>query len=475
VVTEAVGVFVRATARDAEPRDVLDMVAWATGDELDDGDHVRPFVAAAAAVLERVPPSGLDELRFATGMTELLAIGGAELAPLLDRWLASPATAELVMRRMFDAHGVMQRRAADRRVVEWLAALWARTADKPALARAVGIATSQNGGISGREWFVDWAWSRFVAQPDERAAIHTAFASWWDDLVERRNALPRRERPGGASAVEHLRVWGAIDLGRWSAVIEEAARLAPVEEWASLVDAVFEIARAATGEDRMNGLVGACRIGHLVTNRVRDRDAPTTGLDPAVDRLVDNGRAVIAELRADGLEIDALVASRIEDLETSIRLSLEARERRVESERRATEREAEQRRREEEQRRREDDQRRAQEEAQRRQAELAAALAAAPPPPQPARPAGPGLYSMPITEITAIDRQPFFTGALPTLIDYARFMVRMRVVGDAMKVMAEHGLDPMGFSAVAQGWSQLIAQRPDVGQRFGALMMCSWE
>jgi hypothetical protein len=471
VVTEAIGAFVRAIALDAEPRDVLAMVEWAAGDQLDDGDHVRPFVAAAVAVLERVPASGLDELRFASGMTELLAIGGAELAPLLDRWLAAPATGELAMRRMFDAHGVLQRRGADRRIVDWLAATWARTADKAALATSLGVATSQNGGIAARAWFVDWAWSRFVAHPDERAAIHRAFASWWDEVIERRNALPRRDRPGGASAVDHLRVWGAIDLGRWSAVIEEAARLAPVDEWAALVDAVFDIARAARGEDRMNGLVGACRIGHLVTNRVRERDAPI-GLDPAVDQLVAHGRAVIDELRADGLEIDSLVASRIDDLETSIRLSLEARDKRVEAERRAAERAEEQRRRDEDQRRREEDQRRAQEEAQRRQAELAAALATSRPAPPPA---APSMFSMPRTEITSIDREPFFTGALPTLIDYARFMIRMRQVGDAMAVMAEHGLDPMQFSAVAQAWTQLITQRPELGQRFGALMMVAWE
>lgn len=473
VVTHAVGDFVRAVAVDAPVRDVLSMLDWAAGDALDDGDHVRPFVAAAVAALERVPASGLDELRFATGMTELFALGGAEAAALFDRWLTAPASGEMTLRRMFDAHDKRQRSGADRKVVDWLADVWARTADRDGLSRCLAIATSQHGSITGRAWFVDWGWNRFVAHPDERAALYRGFAPWRDDLIERRNAMPRRDRPGGASAVDHLAVWGPLDLDRLREVIEEAVRLAADADWVGLVETVFAIAEGAKRDRdaRMSGLVGACRLGQLLCNRVRDDNAPPA-LDPALDRFVALAQGAIDELRADGLELDRLIASRIDDLETSIRLGLEARAKRIAAAERDAQRAEEQRKREDDQRRREDDQRRAAEEQQRRQAELAAALAAAPPPP--ARPAGPGLTALPQLELSPIDREPFFTGALPTLLDYARFMVRMRVVGDAMAVMRDHGLDPMAFSTVAQAWSQLIAGRPELAQRFGALMMAPW-
>lgn len=472
VVTHAVGDFVRATALDAPPRDVLTMLDWAAGDDLDDGDHIRPFVAAAVAVLDRVPATGLDEYRFATGMTQFFALAGAEGSALLDRWLAAPATGELVLRRMFDAHDKRQKSGGpDRRVVDWLADVWVRTTDRDVLSGALAIATSQHGSITGRDWFVDWGWARFVAHPDERAALYRAFAPWRDDLIARRNAMPRRERPGGASAVDHLAVWGPLDLDRWTEVIEEAARLATVDDWRGLVDTAFAIAKAAPRDQRMAGLVGACRIGQLLTNRVREADAPPA-LDPAVDAYAAHATAVIGALRDDGLELDRLVANRIEDLETSTRLSLEARAKRIAAAEREAQRAEDQRRREEEQRRREDDQRRAAEEQQRRQAELAAALAAAPAPPPP--PAGPSLTALPQLELTPVDREPFFTGALPTLVDYARFMVRMRMVGDAMAVMRDHGLDPLTFSTVAQAWSQLIARRQDLAARFGAMMMAPW-
>lgn len=477
-VVRQVGEFVTTVAADAGPREVLSMLDWVSGDDLDDGEHARPFVAAAITALGTVSGTALDEWRFANGMTQLFAIGGSDAQALLDRWLADPHTAELVLRRMFDVHGQRMRAGTDRRFIDWLAALWTRTEDRRVLAPALGIATSQNRSIAGKDAIFDWAWARFVDHPDERAQLYQAFESWREDFITRRNATERARRPGGTSAVDHLRVWGPLDLSRMPEVIEEAGRLASHADWPALVDEVFAIASTLRGEDRMAGLVAICRIGHEVGRRV-DADRAPPELEVAADRLVLHGAAVIAALEAEGLTIDALVASRIEDLDTSMRLALAPRERRAGADRAAREsaerdarRAHEQQHREEEIRVMVEQQRRAaedaQREAQRRQQEMLAAL-------QGGASTAPSRTSEPAIEIESVDREPFFGAPLATLIDYTRFMVRVRHGGDVMAVMADHGLDPLGYAAVAQAWTQLIMKRPDLAQRFSTLMGATWK
>lgn len=477
-VARGVGTFVTTVAADAGPREVLYMLDWAAGDELDDGEHVRPFVAAAITALGAIAGRALDDLWFATGMTQLFAIGGGDAEPLLGPWLADPHTAELVLRRMFDVHGQRMRTGRDRRFLDWLSALWVRTADRTVLAPALGIATSQNRSIDGKDEIFDWAWSRFVDHPGERVELYQAFESWRDDFIARRNATERARRPGGASAVDHLRVWGPLDLRRMPGVIEESARLATPADWPALVDEVFAIASNLQGDERMDGLVAICRIGHELRNRVGEDNAPPE-LEVAADRLVLHGAAVIGALKAEGLTIDSLIASRIEDLETSMKLVLRPRERRAASDRDARERAERDAQRERERRQREEEIRviaeqqrlaveEAQREAQRRQQAMLAAL-------QGGATTAPSRTSEPQIEIESVDREPFFGAPLATLIDYTRFMVRVRHGGDVMAVMAEHGLDPLGFAACSQAWSQLIMKRPDLAQRFGALMGATWE
>ncbi len=472
-VLREVGSFLNLVAAEAGPREVLYMLEWVSGEQLEDGEQVRPFVVAAITALGTISGKALDEWRFATGMTQLFAVGGEIAQPLFDRWLGEPHTAELVLRRMFDVHGQRMRSGPDRRFIDCLAALWTRTTDRRVLVPALAIATSQNRSIDGKEAIFDWVWSRFVAHPDERIQVYQAFESWREDFITRRNATERSARPGGASAVDHLRVWGVLDLRRMPEVIDEAARLASPAEWPALVDEVFAIATNLTGEDWMSGLVAMCRIGQELRNRIDDRDAPPE-LEVAADRLVTHATDVIAALKAEGLTIDSLVASRIEDLETSVRLVLEPRRRRAEREedsRARAAREAQQERdrqqRENEVRAMVEEQRRATAEAQKRQQEILAAMQGGGP--------APGPSSLPAILIESLDHDRFFEGPFPTLIDYTRFMVRVRHGGDVMAVMAEHGLDPLAFSTVAQAWTQLITKRPDLAARFGVLMSAAWE
>ena len=113
-------------------------------------------------------------------------------------------------------------------------------------------------------------------------------------------------------------------------------------------------------------------------------------------------------------------------------------------------------------------QRLAAEEAQRRQQAMLAAL-------QGGATNAPSVTSQPNIEIESVDREPFFGAPLATLIDYTRFMARLRHGGDVMATMAEHGLDPAAYGACSQAWSQLIMQRPDLAQRFGALLGATWK
>ncbi len=477
-VTRAVGELVELVATDAGPREVLYMLDWASGEDCEDGAHVRPFVAAAIRVFSSISGTALDEWRFATGMTQLFAVGGDDAEGMLDHWLAEPHTAELVLRRMFDVHAQRSRKGNDRRLIDWLSALWTRTTDRRVLAPALGIATSQNRSIAGKEVLFGWAWSRFVDHPEERAQIYQAFESWRDDFITRRNATERASRPGGKSAIDHVRVWGPLDLGRMPQVIEESARLAAPADWPALVDEVFAISTALRGEERMSGLVALCRLGHEVRSRVENDDAPAE-LEVAVDRFVLHGKRVIADLVAEGLTIDSLVQSRIEDLETSMRLALRPREQRAQRDRedradaeRDAQRERERMAREEEIRLMVEQQRRvadeAQREAQRRQQEMLAAL-------QGGASNVPSRTSQPNIDVESIDREPFFGPPLATMIDYVRFMVRVRFGGDVMAVMAEQGLDPLAFSTCSQAWTQLITKRPDLAARFGALLGATWE
>jgi hypothetical protein len=478
-VIAGVGPFVRDRARDATPRDVLAMLEWATGGgdgPLDLGAHADDYVAAAVAAMERLPAAGVEELQFAGGLEALLvtATGGGELArALVDRWITEPPTAGLILRRMFEAHDRRQRHGEDRALVRWLADAWDRLGGDAGFRDGVAHAVGQHRNVGGRDWFVDWVWSRFCERPDERAALYAAFEGWRDELIERRNATERSRRPGGASTVDHLRVWGAVDLERLGGVVEECARIATDAEWPAIVDAVFELAAGsgpARGDAARGALVGVCKLGHEVCNRGRDRDAPPPAIDAAVDRLALLGGAVIEGIRAEGLHVDAWFASRIEDLETSIRLPLEARARREAAVREQARRDDERRHQREqveaEVRRAQAEAQQLREEAARRQAELMAALG---------RPTtGLGASAMPQLELAPLDTEPFFGGAMPTLLDYVRIMVRLQRGGDALAVFADHGLDPVGFATASQPWGLLVAQRADVRDRFTALLTATW-
>lgn len=433
----------------------VELVEWAARYP---GEHagVRAGAAAALAATELGGlggPSGLEEVRWRTGF-ELFVAGGGEL---VERWSASPVQGPLIARALLSAHA--RRRTANAgSVVPVLDAIWARTSSRPTWAASLAEATGQQRGMSGRDEIAAWGWDRFCAQPSERIDLYAAFRPWRDHLIELRNAMPGATRPAGASAIEHLALWGGLDTEQLSNAVDEATRLASDRDWPELVDVTFDLAGRAPLVLRWHALAGICRISHAVTNAARG-EHPSAGIEAASDRLIARSEAVCTALRGEGALLDQIVANRVEDLETNVRLIREARER-------LRERTDDAARRAEEHRRQLEAANAARREAEeaRRSADAARQLALAQ--------LRAHLGTPPVLPADPIDDELFFS-ALPaarTLGEYARLFRRLTQEPNGVQSLLAEGVPLEMIAVINQTWSQLFAQRPELALRFSALI-----
>ncbi len=427
----------------------VELVEWAARHP---GEHAG-VRAGAAAALAAAEPAGLEQVRWRTGF-ELFVAGGGEL---VERWSASPMLGPLIARALLSVHA-RRRTPGAGSVVPVLDAIWTRTSNRSTWAASLAEATAQQRGMSGRDEVATWGWDRFCAQPSERIDLYAAFRPWRDQFIELRNAMPGATRPAGASAIEHLALWGGLDPEQLSSSVDEATRLAGDRDWAELVDVTFDLAARAPLALRWHALAGACRIAHAVTNAARE-DQPSPGIEAAADRMIARSEAVCTALRGEGALLDQIVANRVEDLETDVRLIREARERVRERTDDAARRADDQRRQLESanaaRRQAEEAQRRAEEARQLAEAQLRAHLAT-----QPALLADP------------IDDELFFS-ALPagrTLGEYARLFRRLTQEPNAVQSLAAEGVPLEMIGVINQTWSQLFAQRPQLALRFSALI-----
>jgi hypothetical protein len=367
-----------------------------------------------------------------------------------------------------------------------LEAIWEGVARRDVWAAALAEATGQNRGMSGRDELAAWGWRRFCEREDERQALYQAFEAWRDDWIELRNAMPIDRRPGGASALAHLRLWAGLDVERLSATVDEAVRLARDDDWPGLVDAAFDLAEAAPHAQRLHALAGACRMAYEVTNRTRDDDtrgALPAGLATAADRLVARATALATRLRDTGAVIDQIVANRAEDLETCVRLIAEAHERRDA----AAAYEAERAQRAQRAAEAEQARRAAEAEQARRAAEVELRRHAAPTTPTaPTAPAAPTAPTAPTASAEAllmpaidpdpIDTEIFFSSLpAPSLLAYARIFKRL-TSGDpnAVQSLASDGVPLEMIAVINQTWSALFASRTDLAIRFSRLISATW-
>lgn len=415
---------------------VLAVLAWT----ISVGDDRRELVHAAATALAEVPDAELEDLRYRDGFS-VFVLHGHEL---LHRWAASSVASRVLARTLLsdDTGGVVP-------VVE---DLWIRATDRVTWAAALGEATGSSYGRV-RDVLAGWSWQRFVDHPDERPALYRAFSPWFDRWTELRNAMPAQHRPGGESAAAHVTLWGGLDLERLAASVGEAARFATDADWGSIVDTAFDLAERAPHELRRHALAGACSAAHEVTNRAREHETPDLGV--AADRLIARTERINTALRASGALIDDIVANRVDDLETDVRLIREARERRAEHAARDAERADERRRHEQERARLEEERRAAELAAMQAQQQLATAH--------------------PNVERTPIDDEVFFMmlPAASTLLAYARLFRRLTQPNGLQSLEAEGVSLPM-VGVINQTWATLFQQRPELALRFSTLISAPW-
>ncbi len=445
----AVGQVVRRHGARLNPELALDVLDWAVGftDEVDDFVHgIAPALAAAHA-------DAFERFGWSRGF-QAFVLADREL---VLTWSASPPTASIVAKALFHAqsHG--------RSITSALERIWTHAPNRRAWVEALAAQTRASYGMSHRDEIVAWSWRRFCENEAERRELYVAFAAWRDLWIEQRNAMPAHVRPGGASAIAHLRLWGGLAVEHLSAVVEEVKRLARDDEWPELVDITFDLGSAAPRELRRHGLAGACAIASEVANRIRG-GATGAGIAAAGDRVIARGEALARELRDTGAVIDEIVANRADDLELEARLIREKRERDAEAARRdaeyavrAAERAAEQARMAAEveaaKQRAEGARRAAEEMRARAEAELRA------------RVTPPKLATQPI------DEEIFFSSLpAPTLLAYARLFKRLTSGPNAMQSLAAEGVSLEMIAVINQTWGSLFAQRPELALRFSVLI-----
>jgi hypothetical protein len=410
-------------------------------------DDIGPIARGIAPALAQAGTEDIERFGWHRGFQDFVIRERASTL-VAETWSASPPHAKQVAKALFSAQA-----AGRPGVVDALDEIW-RRANRTIWVRTLAEQTRGNYGMSHREEIVAWSFGRFCRYEDERAAIYEAFASWRDLWIEQRNKLSARERPGGSSAVAHLKLWGGLDIEHLSAVVEEIKRLARDDEWAELVDVTFDLAIGAPQELQRHALAGACRIASEVANRIRNGKA-SAGVELGGDRVIVRGEALARELRESGAVIDEIVANRADDLELEARLIREKRDREAERERDAAERAAEQARRQ------------AEIEAMKAQAEAAREAADA------ARRQAEADLRARVTEPAympqSIDNEVFFS-SLPvsSLFAYARMFRRMSTGG--VQSLAADGVSLEMLAVINQTWSSLFSQRPELAMRFSVLI-----
>ena len=483
----------------------LDLLSWAVGGPSDalcrtDTSDITELMAAVAQSLLSISPSELQAIMFHDGLGQFLLLSECS-APttidIFDRWIVEPTMGALLMRRLLDLHDTRNRNTTDRRALSQVIAMWERGTHRAALIEHLGTSTANHRHLANRTVLVDWMWSRFCAMPSERTALYQAFNGWRDVILELRNQMPRQQRPGGESPATHVQLWGGLDLERITSVLEEAEGMAEDADWVPLTDVTFSLIRQPLPRQQIMALVGVCKLGHHLFNEWRDGDA-APGLCSAVERFEQFGQQVAGEMKRDGM-LDADFKRMLGNLTELLQLFTTRHEELAERQAELDEREREQRERASQRETQQADIARqiaaAHEQARiqqqemmamqaRMQADIAAQIAAqqaaahtAMAAAQAAATAGPppvGRWSMP-NPVEGLDFEALCpTLPLVNLVDYTRVLVRLSRGCNPLTVFPEHGLDPTSFAGCSQQFSTLFAARPELAQRFAALMSATW-
>lgn len=444
-------------------------------------EDVLLFAEAATDLFERTPVQEIGPLlekhRWVLRKWIKHAEGARE-QKLLDAWVNDPQAAEMSMAAAIDSES---------------AAIFLAWWDRQDAARAAPVfakAMARNRSSFVREKIVPELWKRFKDRELDRQATLRLLAEFRYDVKELRSLEPKNSPFGMRDLVRFYRTFALNDEEDAPELLAQALEEARKErgqlkrdlpQLAPLADVVYPHAIALASTRPCTGARIAANLASHSVNAFRE-DPANAELQAAVAKL----RHYYAPL------IDALDSARpidpqearfshvVEQLDTELRIAAEHEERHQERERDRREREEREQARELERMRREDEARIRQLEAdaQRAQAQAlatarAAAAAAAAAAGIPLDLGTPKL--MPNIPLEGIDREPILPDQpLPTLLDYVAFLKQMSLGGDIMKMLADHGMDPMKWGACAGAWSTALQTRPNYAMRFGALFQATW-
>jgi hypothetical protein len=494
------------TSRMELRRDSLRMLRWIAGDPMDRSaldpseDRQQAIALVVNAVIDRMLDADSNEvceLRFDDGLTQLLLCADpARAHKLFCTWLLDAATGDLLMRRLFDIQDMRGRvQPTDRRAVDHVIALWESGAVRTELVAHLHRAVENHRNLDGKPFVFGWLWDRFCRYADEQRDVFHGFYGWRSSLIEHRDRLPRAERPGGQSAASHLALWSRLDFDNVITTMDEALAMASTEQWAGLIEETFLLEPEPTHEQQILAVVVVCKLGRELLNRCND-DEPQFSLH--VDAFDLKARQLLSEMKREGL-LDQQFRNRLEDVAEVIERIEQRRAERIERQQEQQQREQQARDRANQQEQQQAQTARviaeAHKQAQRMQRDImaqqarlaaemqeqmrahqqAAATAVAAAVATVAAAAGAvGRWSMP-QPMEAIDFEPLFPGEpLMSLIDYCRVMVRMQRGAQPLPLFTEHGLDPTTFAMASQKFSALFASRPELAQRFAALLSATW-
>jgi hypothetical protein len=451
--------------RELSGEQVLRFLHWAAQPPVSP-EAVRPFVEATAEVLAREP----DDVRASNlgdGYFErFLALARPSEEPLLRQWAREEAGGPPLARALM----ILSSRLSDwgeplEQAARLMMAVW-EGPERERLLEPLSEAVRAWSAIGGREVLVDAVWQRFQQHPEERGELLFAFAPWRQQLWERQLASPE-------DAVARFQAWWPVDPEGFYRQAEMLMREAPVDELPRRVRTVLAAAEDLVRTQPRTASLGAFYAVAALANAFRSGQE---SLAPEVHRFLEWFPGFEHRVQTSPPEEDEGAPQRdfLEELNTEVRLIREHLDAAREEEERLVQRELQ---RQAEEARLRDLERQA--EQARRQAEEAqrAAMAAhhAAEAQQAAQAEALMASLRPRIESKPIDREVLFAEKrLRTLEDYVRLLKAMGL-GNPMKVMAAAGLDAASWAAEATAWGQVMAQRLELGMRFGELFAAPWE
>lgn len=448
-----------------------------------ESESVRAFVAATAESLAEESPSRRASCIDDGYFTRFLLLAGPEEEALVKEWARDADCAGPLFQALLALPGRMNRleERAFEHAARLLMAAW-EGLGLEARVEPVRKAVRQWSATSGREVLLRAVWERFQTHSEERGALLAAFEPW-------RDALWERQVEAEPDPVARFDRWWRVDPEGLYPQVSMLMRDAPSEDLPRRLARVWTAAEETARMRPRTASLAVSVAASALSNALEEARGST--LHPELHRLQswfpDFARRVRAAPPSDAES--NYVRDFLDETEETLARMVRLEERQREDE--EQERMEELRRRVEESRRRDlerqaDEARRHAEEAQ-RNAEEARRNAEA----RQAEDAARRLLEESLRDTEAdtllstlrpdvaarpLDAEVLFAGAaLPTLMDYVRFIKAMGRGTDPLRLLDSVGLEPATWAACSNAWGQAMVKRQELGLRFAELMGANWD